>query len=154
MKLTHITIDGREYPLCLNAAALFDLYARFGDKGSLLDHIEGSDRKAFYNTCGMLAKLAEQGELVRRYQGFIPGDIPTENQLRLVMGPLDVINAKAAIRRAVAVGFGREIREEQEERVDLGLLELQKKTAPASAVRSISNWLRRFWAWMCGKECS
>lgn len=155
MKLTHITIDGREYPLCLNAAALFDLYARFGDKDGLLDHIEGSDRKSFYNTCAMLAKLAEQGELVRRYQGFAPAEIPTETQLRLVMGPLDVLSAKGAIRRAVALGFGREVRdEEQNQPVDLGLLELQKKTASACAGRSISSWLRSFWDWMCGKECS
>lgn len=154
MKLTHITIDGREYPLCLNGAALFDIYAKFGDKNAVVSHVEGSDRKAFYNTCWILAKLCEQGELVRRYQGFAPAEIPTENQFRLLMGPLDVLAAKSAIRRAVAIGFGREVQEEQEKRVDLGLLDLQKKTEPACAGRSICRWLRNFWGWMCGKECS
>lgn len=154
MKLTSISVDGRELHLCLNAAALFDLYARFGDKGSLLDHIEGRDRKAFYNTCAMLAKLAEQGELVRRYQGFTPAEIITEAQLRLLMGPLDVVASKAAIRRAVALGFGREVVDEKEKRVDLGLLELQKKTEAACAAPGICRWLRSFWDWMCGKECS
>lgn len=154
MKLTNITIDGQQLHLCLNGTALFDLYARFGDKGSLLDHIEGSDRKTFYNTCAMLAKLAEQGELVRRYQGFEPAVILTEAQLRLIMGPLDVVAAKSAIRRAVAIGFGREVKDEREQRVDMGLLELQKKTEPTPAVPGICRWLRSFWGWMCGLGCS
>lgn len=154
MKLTQITIEGREYHLCLNGAALFDIYAKFGDKGSLMDHIEGNGRKSFYRTCWILAKLCEQGELVRRYRGFAPAEIPTETQLRLFLSPLDTLAAKAAIRRAVAIGFGREVQDEEEKRVDLGLMELQKKTGPASAGHNICRRLRSFWAWMCGKECS
>ena len=155
MKLWHFQLEDRIYPMCLNAAALFDIYDKFGDKGSVLDHIEGGDRKAFYAACWMLAKLCQQGELVARHMGESPMDIPTETDMRLMLGPLDVIRAKHAIRNTVAIGFGREIVDEGEsKRVDLGLLELQKKTGLACAGPGICRFVRSFWAWVCGKECS
>lgn len=69
MRTVPVTLGGVTYHLLLNGAALFDLYDRFGDTGSLTDHLQGAGREAFENTCFFLAKLAEQGELWRRYLG-------------------------------------------------------------------------------------
>ena len=74
-----------------------------------------------------LAKLAEQGELLRRYQGYDKGPIPTEELFRLSLSPLEVPLAKDAIARAVQAGFRREEGPAKKE-VDKGLLELEKKT--------------------------
>jgi len=123
---------GTEFHLCLNASALFDCYDRFGGDGGLLDSIRGADRESFENLCWMLAKLAEQGELVRRWQGLDRGPVPAERFFLDTLGPMELPAAKAAVSRAVALGFGREA-EEAPERVDLGLAALQKKTAEAGS---------------------
>ena len=41
--------------------------------------------------------------------------------------PVDVLELRRAMLEAVAHGYGREMREEEEE-IDVGLAELQKKT--------------------------
>lgn len=118
---------GVTYHLLLNGAALFDIYEKFGTKGFVLDHIKGNGKKSFGPTCWILAKLAEQGELMRRYQGYDKGPIPTEETFLLNLSPLEVPLAKDAIARAVQEGFRRE-ESPQKTEVDKGLLELQKKT--------------------------
>ena len=126
MKLCKIDINGQTFRLCLNGAALFDIYDKFGTKGFVTDPIEGHTRKAFNATCWMFAKLAEQGELVRRWQGLDRGPIAPEQYFRVNLKPLEVSDAKKAIREAIALGFARE--EEEKRERDLFLEELQKKT--------------------------
>lgn len=130
MKTFPYELDGHKFYLCLNGQALFDAYDKFGYEGFLTKHIEGQSKASFENTCWLLAKLAEQGELVRRWQGLDRGPIAPEQYFRANLKPLDVAGAKDAIREAISLGFSRE--EEHERRVrDLGLEELQKKTAKA-----------------------
>ena len=124
MKTLPYELNGHTFYLCLNGQALFDAYDKFGYEEFLTKHIEGKDKKSFENTCWLLAKLAEQGELVRRWQGLERGPIVPPEYFRAHLRPLDVAGAKEAI----TLGFSRE--EEREKRVrDLGLEELQKKTA-------------------------
>lgn len=141
-------LAGTTYHLLLNAAALFDCYERFGDKGSLLDHITGTTTKAFDNTCWMLVKLAQQGEIFRRFQGLDKQPMLTVPQAQALLSPLDLIAAQTAIREAYAASFERKVRDEEED-VDLGLLELQKKTGLASIVRNgfsgrLKSWVSAF----------
>lgn len=130
MKLCKITIAGQPYRLCLNGAALFDCYDKFGTDGFLTDHIKGNSRKAFNATCWMFAKLAEQGELVRRYQGYDRQPIRTVEQFQAMFRPVDVLTARQAIEAAVQLGFAREEPDEEDAEIDLGLQELEKKTEP------------------------
>lgn len=134
MRWHDFEVAGETYHFCMNGAALFDLYDRFGDKDPILSHIEGQTRRAFDATCFMLAKLAEQGELVRRFQGHKPEKIPTEAWFRTNLAPLDVSAAKLTVQAVVRLGFKREEPDEDEndaDGVDLGLQELEKKTANA-----------------------
>lgn len=128
MRTVPVALGGVTYYLLLNAAAVFDLYDRFGDKGSLADHLQGGGREAFENTCFFLEKLAEQGELWRRYLGYGPGPLPTAEQFRVSLSPMEAAAAKGAVLEALAVGFARE-EAEKPKMVDKGLLALQKKTA-------------------------
>ena len=127
MKTTPFELNGVTYHLCLNGAALYDIYDKFGIEEPILSHMEGSTRKTYDATCWMLAKLAEQGEIVRRYEGFDKGPFGSEHFFRSNMRPRDEIRAKKAVGDAVRQGFRREEADE-EERIDKGLLELQKKT--------------------------
>ena len=126
MRTVEFPFQGNVYYLCLNGAALFEIYEHFGTKGSVLDHIGGNGKKPFLAVCWMLSKLAEQGELVRRFQGYDHGTFPTEQMFRTMLAPLDVPRAKSAISEAYRLGFQQEEAPEKK-RVDLGLLELQKK---------------------------
>lgn len=144
MKTVEFALNGKVYSLLLNGAALFDSYDKFGDKGNLLDNMVGTSREKFDNTVWLLVKLAQQGEAARRWQGEAPQPMLTVEEATRTMRPPDVIRAQAAIRAAWAMGFARENPPEEEE-IDLGLVELQKKTEPGSAGRSGSASRAGFW---------
>lgn len=129
MKPYDAKLCGQSLCLLLNAQALFDLYDRFGADKFLTDHIEGTDKASFEATCAILSKLAEQGELWRRWQGLDRRPVLTEGWFRAHLAPFDVADAKEAIVQAVRLGFEREERADEPD-MDLGLMELQKKTAP------------------------
>lgn len=127
MRTVDFVCCGKPLTLYLSGAALFDCYDKFGTQGHLLDHIQGSTKKSFDATCWMLWKLSEQGELYRRWMGMDRREVPSEGFFRANLGPLDVLDARAAISRAVELGFRRDVPEPGG--VDLGLMELEKKTA-------------------------
>ena len=131
MKTIPYRLDGRTYHLCMNGAALFDIYEKFGTSGGLTDPIEGTDKAAFQATCWMLHKLSEQGELVRRYEGHDRAPYLLEGQLRAILSPADVIVARGAIKEAVAAGFRMEVEKAEPEEIDLGLMELEAKEGKA-----------------------
>lgn len=152
MKTVGIELTGVTYYLCMNAAALFAIYDKYGTKGSVLDPIQTGDKAGFEATCWFLAKLAEQGELVRRWQGHTPGKIPTEQRFRAMLRPAETAAAKVAIARAVSLGFSREVQDDEPEYVDVGLQELQKKTKLLRVLAAICRSARSFWGWMCGRR--
>lgn len=150
MKLVEFTLQEQTYHLLLTGAALFDAYDRFGDAGDLLERVGGTTRESFNDTVWMLVKLCQQGEAYRRHMGEEKLPMLTVEAAMRTMLPPDVVRARAAIRSAFAVGFGRT--EENEERdVDLGLIELQKKTGLASP--GLSGWSarRNFWGFLTRK---
>lgn len=126
MRTVDFELNNQTWHLCMNGAALFDLYERFGD-GDLLSHITGGGKEAYENTCTFLEKLAEQGELVRRYQGYDTGPLPTRHMFRTMLSPKDFIRAKDAVAEAIVIAFGMEEKRGNGE-VDLGLQEFEKKT--------------------------
>lgn len=74
----------------------------------------------------MLAKLAEQGELWRRWQGMDKRAFVSEHFFRVNLSPRETIAAKDAIRTAIYLGFARE-ETEGEGDVDIYAEELKKK---------------------------
>lgn len=122
MKTVEFAAQDMRLHLCMNGTALFDIYEQFGRKGQILSHIQGNDKNAFDHTCWLLWKLGEQGELVRRWQGYTPSPMPSVGQVRAVLSPSDVLRAKEAIGEAVKLGFAMERPPEEPEMVDLGLM--------------------------------
>ena len=120
--------NGQTLHLLLNGTALFDIFDRYRSDAEILELIDGSDKKSYLNTCWILYKLAEQGELARRFLGHDHERYPTAERLAALTMPLEVPKARRAITRAVKLGFGMLHPEDPDsEFVDLGLLELQKK---------------------------
>lgn len=151
MKTVEFQLNGKVYDLLWNANVMFAAWDQFGDKGELMDHFTGSDSQSWENTIWMVVKLAQQGELWRRYSGETPRPMLTVEEVRRTAGPLDALRMRSAIRAAYYKGFEREAPGEEEE-IDLGLLELQKKTASGSPAPSGSASRPSFWAFLCGRR--
>ena len=150
MKLVEFQLEGRTHHLLLTGAALFEAYDRFGDTGDLLEKVIGTDTKSFENTVWMLVNLAKHGEAYRRHMGEDALPMLSVDAAQRTMGPKDVVRARAAIRQALAIGFEREeVSEEQE--IDLGLLELQKKTGLGLRGRNGSAERPSFWDFLTRK---
>lgn len=127
MRLTEWKFKGHTFHLCLNAAALTEVYDRYGMDKEFPELYRGTDKKAFGVTCELLGLLTAQGELVRRYEGYDRGPILGADYFRVNLAPRDLAGAKRALGMAYDTAFRRETEDEDEE-VDLVLLELQKKT--------------------------
>ena len=99
----------------------------------------------------MLVNLAKHGEAYRRYMGEDAVPMLSVEQAQQTMGPRDVIVARAAIREALSAAFARTERSEEDE-IDEGLLELQKKTEPVSPNPSGSASRHNFFAFLFGRR--
>lgn len=126
MKVHEVDLCGQHLYLLLNGQALFDIYDKFGTKGFITDPLKDNNKAGFEATCFFLAKLCEQGELLRRWEGQTRGPVFSEQFFRVNLAPREVAAAKDAILAAIVLGFRREEKETGD--LDLGLVELQKKT--------------------------
>lgn len=124
MKFTKWTFDGKDYYLSYNVMAVHQIY----DLGieDLSAVISDRGAKAFEQVCRAAEIMIQQGELIRRYLGYDPGNVITAENLMLMLTTGEDISLRGAMMAAVLEGLRSETDERQE--VDLGLLELQKKT--------------------------
>lgn len=142
------TFRGEEYHLYFNGAALFDAYARFGSDKNILDVIEPMDKAGFEATVWLLCELATQGELYRRFLGYTPRPRLDYAKTLVQIQPKELPEIKQAVIDALNEGFAREA----EESYDPWLAELEsQKKNKTSQKRSISDCLRRAWAYLCGR---
>lgn len=141
MKTVEYKLNGRTYHLCMNGAAMFDAYDKFGTKGEITEHIRPATQKGFNNTCWLLARLSEQGAAVRKYLGLECEKPLSEAYCRIMLKPIDVLDAKSKIMEAISRGF---LREEEEEEFDIGLAELRQKKTAELTEQNIYTQERRF----------
>lgn len=141
MKTVEFELQGKRHHLCMNGAALFDCYDKFGTKGEIIDNINKATKKGFINTCWLLSKLSEQGAAVRKYMGLDSEKPLDETYLQLMLKPVDVLDAKLKIMEAISLGF---VRNEEESTFDPWLAELEQKKTVKSPARDTSTLARRF----------
>ena len=79
--------------------------------------------------CKVAVILATQGELCRRYLQHSPERIPTDQELLLLLTPLQMLGLRSAVVRAIHAGWNQ-TETEADEDIDTGLAELEKKTKP------------------------
>lgn len=129
MKAVKIDLAGRTRYLAFTGEAMFQLRDKFGGTSQLLESMKADTREGFSIACEAAALLAEQGELVRRNFGYDPEPMLEAATIKETTDPNDIVALKLAIPAAISLGYGREVKPENDE-VDLGLAELetQKKT--------------------------
>lgn len=116
---------GVEYTLVYNAAAHYNSIEKYGE-GGLLKAVADSGKTGFDATCWALEELSTQGELIRRDMGYDRAEPIREADARKYLRPVEIVAAKTAIIDAVTQGMETKVNSDRE--IDLGLLELQKKT--------------------------
>lgn len=143
MKTINFEFDNIQYPLCLNGAALFDIYDKFGRDKDVTSLVTGADGKSFFRLCWIIAKLSEQGSAVKRYLGGDPPKPLEVVRLFLLLRPVEVLHAKEAVKLAVAIGFARSVSEDDEESLDPWLEEINQKKTKRRRCRDRSLFSRR-----------
>lgn len=129
MKAVKIDLAGQERYLAFTVEAMFLIQEMFGGSSELLEVMKENTREGFSAACEAAAIMSQQGELVRRSLGYDPEPIIDAGAIAVAMVPSEITALKLAIPAAISLGYGREIKPENDE-VDLGLAELnaQKKT--------------------------
>lgn len=125
-KTVKVTIQGKNYHLAYTAGAMFEIMDLLGDKDLMTVMMDNTGNE-FASICQIAQILSQSAEKLRTYEGQKAGEILSAEALMIGMRPVDLLTLKTAMTQAVAFGYGREVANEEEE-VDLGLAELQKKT--------------------------
>lgn len=125
MKAAKVTLAGQDYFLVFNGAAMFEFDDAFGGSSAYFENTKGDGREVYATVCKAASILSEQGELIRRSLGYDKGPILTEEQALILAAPMEAARLRKAVMDAILAGYGREI--EDDEDVDMGLLELERK---------------------------
>lgn len=129
MRAVKVFLAGRESYLAFTGEAMFRINDEFGGSAELLDRMQEGTRDGLAVITRTAVILAESGELARRHMGYDPAPMPDGDAIAATITPEEIVRLKHAVTAAIALGYGREVKDEDEV-VDLGLLELeaQKKT--------------------------
>lgn len=131
MKTTEFTYGLKTLNLYMNGNAMFAIEAL--DDDSPADQPDALEKMLENNADGitLLCKiahiLATQGELCRRYLQYTHQRIPTEQELLLLLSPMQLVGLRSAVIRSINDGYSQAGVDEDGD-IDTGLAELEKKT--------------------------
>ena len=113
-----------------NAAAMFaiqDLESTKDGDQSIYDRILANTRAGVSLLCQVAHILAQQGEHCRRYLQYTPERVPPAVELEAALTPAQILGLRTTVVQAIDAGYRSEQSEDDGD-IDLGLLELEKKT--------------------------
>lgn len=124
--MTIFNFYGTTYYLMYTGTAFFALMEEFGDPSDMIEKISPNTKEAYSALCKIGGILSEQGAIYRSYMGYERTSTLDPDKFQAVARPVNMLALKRAVSNEVFSGLNRE--ENEEEEIDLGLLELQKKT--------------------------
>lgn len=119
-----LTIGRDTYPFTYNGAAMFVSRERYGP--GVLNLLREDTAAGILCLRDMAIIMAEQGELLRRYQGHTPEKCMPRRVIEGIKPGLELLQLRAAVLEQIVSDSKRQVAMENED-VDLGLLELQEK---------------------------
>lgn len=127
-----LEIDFKKYHFLCNAAAFFELDERFAEAGGYIRALTEKPEHRFGALVAGLALMSQQGELMRRLDGFDRGEILTEEQLSVRLMPGQLKEAQEIVMRAVSRGVHCEDEDEERDLVqeEIDAENSKKKTDP------------------------
>lgn len=125
-KMIPVVIAGRERLLNYSIEVMFDVNEKFGSVNTLLDLMQQNTRDGFEATKWLVLRMANDGELCRRAEGYDAVPMLTNDDISTRIRPIDFAELVEAATDAVRLGYQRENQDEDQE-VDIGLEELNAK---------------------------
>lgn len=125
-KMIPVVIAGRERLLNYSIEVMFDVNEKFGSVNTLLDLMQQNTRDGFEATKWLVLRMANDGELCRRAEGYDAVPMLTNDDIPTRIRPIDFAELVAAATDAVRLGYQRENQDEDQE-IDIGLEELNAK---------------------------
>lgn len=126
-----ITIRGKTYPLIFNTAAWEEVNNRYGSLEEMGKTLEDG-RKALNEYIWILVLLISQGVALKNFEEGTDEKGLTEDQVRLLMLPRDIISQQTPIIEVINAGMGANSAE-AEDVVDEVLQEIEAGKNPEGA---------------------
>lgn len=131
------TFRGRPLTLLFSIDVMFDAIEKYGSAAELLQALSGESRETRAAVFWAAERMAREGELARRDEGYDPRPMLEASELSGRMRPLDYIALRSACSEAIAKAFRRDEPDEDAGDEDEGLAELRaKKAADGPTARS------------------
>lgn len=124
--MIHAVINNKIYPLHYSIEVMFAVNEEYGSIQNALEILEKDGRDSFDVLRFLTVAMANDAELCRRAEGYEPAPMIEESEISPRMKPVEYLALKLAVSQAVNLAYRQEQKSEDEE-VDLGLIELQKK---------------------------
>ncbi len=125
-----VSIDGQERTLNYSIDIMFEMAEKYGNINKALEAMAKDSKEGFEAVRWFALKMANDGELLRRDQGFDKTPLLTEKDVSSRMHPLEYSSLRDAVIDAIVLGYQRDFKPESEE-IDLGLMELNAKKTQA-----------------------
>lgn len=131
MKTIEYNIGPKKLHLYMNGEAMFSIQALddSAPEGTqdAVDRMMNNNIDGIRVLCQIAHILATQGELCRRYLQYSPTRIPTAEELRILLTPMQLVSLRAAVIQAINDGYSQPDTDDDGD-IDTGLAELEKKT--------------------------
>lgn len=119
-------IKGKFRPLHYSMDVMFHVNEKFNSLHEAMELLEQDNREGFDTLRTLAVLMANDAELCRRDEGYEHNEIIGEKDISIRLTPGAFVALKQAVVDAITMGYKQEQEDENEE-IDLGLLELQKK---------------------------
>lgn len=125
-RYTTAEFKGRKMHLAFTVNAMFQITDMLEDGEEIMNVIDGSGAGGFQRFCRAVSILAGCGAQAAEAEGLPRPAVPGAEELCACMQPAEYIGIKKETLKAVLLGYGQELKDEDEE-TDVGLAELEKK---------------------------
>ena len=126
-RLTTAIINSRKFTFNYSVSVMFDVAEKYGGAKEVLDVVSLNTKEGFEALKWLAVKMATDGELCRRAQGFDAEPMIKDDDINLhTISPYDYEELRRAVVNAITAGYRRSEADPNEE-IDLGLAELQSK---------------------------
>lgn len=129
-RYTKAKFKGKLIHLAYTVNAMFLITDMLEDGEEIMDIFEGKGKEGFKRFCSAVSILAACGAQAAEADGLPRSTVPEAEELCACMQPAEYVNIRRETMRAILLGYGQEIANEEEE-VDEGLAELEKKESPS-----------------------
>ena len=125
-----LELGRKKFTLLYTVRVMLDVMAKYGSESGLLDELLKTGAESMEATLWLFLREAEEGNGWRRARGRAPRELPEAELLQYEITTEEYMRLRRAAMDAFTAGHRREVEDEETEE-DVGLEELEKKTAPA-----------------------